>query len=196
MHRFNVILAVAAGWLLLNAVAPAQETNGCCVPAPRTRMEALEAKTGAVIVKGTMQMGAVPGKTGSVTVRCKEYTDLGTGLRDYGVAVEVKVSEQLEDTSFIDYDELDALLKGMEYISKVDFTVSSLTSFDASFTTKGGLRVAAHGSRRTGFIEASVQSQGSRFSRAGVSISMTELAQFRVLMEQAKVKLDAIRAGK
>jgi hypothetical protein len=91
---------------------------------------------------------------------------------------------------------LDALLKGLEYISKVDFTASSLTSFEAAYATKGGLRVAVHGSRRTGFIEAAVQSQSSRFNKAVVSISMTELAQFRVLMEQAKMKLDAIRAGK
>jgi hypothetical protein len=112
------------------------------------------------------------------------------------VAVEVKGSEQLEDTALIDYDELDGLLKGLEHISKLDFTASSLTSFEASYATKGGLRVAVHGSRRTGFIEASVQSQSNRFHRAGVSISMTELAQLRILMEQAKVKLDAIRAGK
>lgn len=196
MRRIHFHLAAAVGWALLSAAARAQETNACCAWEPRTRLEALELKTGAVIVKGTTQLGAVPARVGSVAVRCKEYTDASTGQRDYGVAVEVKVSEQLEDTALIDYDELDGLLKGLEHISKLDFTASSLTSFEASYATKGGLRVAVHGSRRTGFIEASVQSQSNRFHRAGVSISMTELAQLRILMEQAKVKLDAIRAGK
>src|SRR5712691_2573641 len=60
MMRINFVLTAAVGWALLSAAAQAGETNAFCAWEPRTRLEALELKTGAVIVKGTTQLGAVP----------------------------------------------------------------------------------------------------------------------------------------
>jgi len=47
------------------------------------------------------------------------------------MAVGVREGEQQEDNTYIDYDEMDSLLKGIDYLSKVDFTGTSLTGFEA-----------------------------------------------------------------
>ena len=78
-----------------------------------------------------------------------------------GRAVSLSISPlggQLEDVTLIDYDELDSLLDGLEDVGKVDWSVTSLPGFDAVYTTKGGFRAAAIGSRRTGNIEFGVRS--------------------------------------
>jgi hypothetical protein len=127
-------------------------------------------------------------------VRCREITDAGTGQRASGVIIDIASGGQVEDTTLIDYDELDSLLAGIEYIGKLDWTVTSLPSFSAAYTTKGGFRAAAFGSRRTGNIEFAVRS--TRASRQPLLLSRDQLGQLRSLVEQGKAKLDSLRKEK
>jgi hypothetical protein len=164
------------------------------VPVHLTRLEAFEATVGRVIVKGTEEIGTVTGKNGLTTVKVQEFRDVVGNQRESGLVVTVRQNEQLEDTSTVDYDELDALLKAIDYISKADPNVTPLNHFEAFFTTKAGLRVASYFSRRTSAVEASITSQ--RVNRSKTWINQVQLAEFRILLEQAKSKLDALRHGK
>jgi len=176
--------------VVLPCVSRAQEV----VPVHLTRLEAFEATTGRVVVKGTEDLGTVTGKNGLTIVKIQEFRDVIGNQRESGLVITVRQSEQLEDSTTVDYDELDPLLKAIDYISKADPNVTSLNHFEAFFTTKAGLRVASYISRRTSTVEASITSQ--RANRSKTWINQTQLAEFRILLEQAKAKLDALRSGK
>jgi hypothetical protein len=68
-----------------------------------------------------------------------------------------------------------------------------LPQFEATYHTRGDLTITTY-SGDEGKIEAAVQS--SRFGGTTAFISLTELAQFRKLVSDAKEKLDAVNGTK
>ena len=193
MRRFIAVLVVVAGGPLLSGLVRAQETNGC-LPVPATKLEAFETNTDTVIIKATAPIGTVPAHGGEVSVRCREITDAGTGRRESGIVVDITFGGPIEAGLLIDYDELDSLLDGMEYLGKLDWSITSLPDFHAVYTTKGGFRADAHGSRRTGNIEFDVRN--TRVNSPRLPLSRDQLGQLRRLVEQAKTKLDSLRKAK
>ena len=193
MRRYTVIFTAVTGALLLTGMARAQETNAC-LPFPATKLEAFETNTGTVIIKATAPIGTVPAHGGEVGVRCREITDAGTGRRESGIVIDLNFGGELADTMLIDYDELDSLLDGLEYLGTLDWSITPLPSFDAVYTTKGGFRTAAFGSRRTGNIEFAVRSV--RMRMAPLVLSRDQLGQVRSLVQQGKAKLDSLRKAK
>jgi hypothetical protein len=193
MRRYIALCVAVAGGLLPIGLTHAQETNACLL-APATKLEAFETNTDTVIIKATAPIGTVQAHGGAVSVRCREITDAGTGRQESGIIVDIGNEGPVEDTALIDYDELDSLLDGMEYIGKLDWSVTPLPSFSAVYTTKGGFRAVAFGSRRTGSIEYSVRS--IRVSRQPLLLTRDQLGQLRSLVEQAKAKLNSLRKAK
>jgi len=193
MRRIIAILVAVAGGLLPAGIARAQETNACW-PFPATKLEAFETNADTVIIKATAPMGTVPARGGEVGVRCREITDVGSGRRETGIIIDLTFGGALEDTMLIDYDELDSLLDGLEYLGSLDWSVTPLPGFDAVYTTKGGFRAAAFGSRRTGNIEFAVRSV--RVRTAPLVLSRDQLGQVRSLVQQGKAKLDSLRKAK
>jgi len=193
MTRCTAIFVALTGTALLLPPVVAQETNAC-TPLPATKLEGFETNTDTVIIKATAPVGSVQAHSGTVAVRCREITDAGSGHRESGVIIDITSGGPLEDSLLIDYDELDSLLDGLDYIAKLDWTVTPLPSFSAVYTTKGGFRAAAFGSRRTGNIEFSVRSM--RVFRPPLLLSRDQLGQLRSLVEQGKAKLDSLRQPK
>jgi hypothetical protein len=193
MRKLIAVLMAVAGGLLLGDPARAQETNPC-VLVPATKLEAFDTNTDTVIIKATAPIGTVTVHGGAVAVRCREITDAGTGRRESGIVVDIAFDGQLEGPTLIDYDELDSLSDGLDYLGKLDWTVTSLPDFSASYTTKGGFRADARGSRRTGNIEFGVRSVRVNVPR--LVFSRDQLGQLRSLIDQAKAKLDALRKAK
>jgi len=193
MRRFIAVLIIVAGGPLLSGPVRAQETNGCLL-VPATKLEAFETNTDTVIIKATAPIGTVPAHGGEVSVRCREITDAGTGHRESGILMDIELGGAMEAGLLIDYDELDSLLDGMEYLGKLDWSVTSLPDFQAVYTTKGGFRAGARGSRRTGNIEFDVRN--TRINSPRLPLSRDQLGQLRSLVEQAKTKLDSLRKAK
>jgi len=193
MRRFMAILVAVAGGSLLSDTARAQETNAC-LPLPATKLEAFETNTDTVIIKATAPIGTVTAHGGAVAVRCREITDAGTGRRESGIVVDIAFGGQLTAMILIDYDELDSLLDGLDYLGKLDWSITSLPDFSAAYTTKGGFRADARGSRRTGNIEFAVRS--IRVSAPRLALSRDQLGQLRNLVEQARTKLDSLSKAK
>jgi hypothetical protein len=193
MRKFTAILVAVTGALLLAGRARAQETNAC-FPFPATKLEAFETNVDTVIIKATAPIGTVPAQGGEVGIRCREINDAGTGRRESGIIVDLSFGPGLGDTMLIDYDELGSLLDGLEYLGTLDWSITPLPSFDAVYTTKGGFRAAAFGSRRTGNIEFAVRS--ARMRTAPLVLSRDQLGQVRSLVQQGKAKLDSLRKEK
>jgi hypothetical protein len=190
MLNFKTILIVVGCGLLLAGAARAQTTN-----APRTELDAFEAGTDTVIVRGSADLGAVTTAAGTVSVRCKESVEAGSGRKKQGLAVTLTGPDQQSDTTIVDYAEMDSLLSGLELLSQANWSLTTLPAFDAVYTTRDGLQAAVYSSRnQPGTIGASLKS--SRTVKVRISLAPEEFAQFRGLIQQAKTKLDALHGAK
>ncbi len=168
----------------------AQDTNAC-ISLPPTKLEAFETNVGTVVIKGSARIGSVSGNDGIVSVRSREMTDATTGRKEQGVAIDIGRPRLFTDVTLIDYDELDPLLNAMDYLGKLDWSVTSLNVFNAIYTTKGGFRVSAFGPRRTGLIQFAVRS--TRSGLTPVVLSRDDVGRLRALIDQAKRQLDSLR---
>jgi hypothetical protein len=181
---------LAFGWIALTGLATAQETNSY----PQSHLETFEATTGVVMIRSTDELGFVAGKTGSVSVRCREAREVGGGRRAYGALVTVTASDNVEDTTVVDYDELDAVIRAMDYTGKVDWSVTPLSHFEAAYITRSGLKVATYSSRRSGTVEAFALS--NRQMRCRSNLTTAQFSQLRVLLEQTKARIEILMREK
>lgn len=156
----------------------------------KTKLEAFQAQTGAVVIKGYSRIGKFSA-LGSVEVTAMEFTDAATDKKQTGVAIEIKESGRLENTdrSFIDYDEVDSLLKGIDYISKATADVTKLDQFEATYKTKGYFKATTYSS--SGKINVAISSGYIRPATA--FLSLQQLGELRAMIAQAKQKLDSVK---
>lgn len=160
---------------------------------PRTKLEAFEARKGIVIIKGFSRIGVAPGLDGtSIEVESRELRDAGSNSREYGITIEVREAGHTgrRSLSYVDYEELDPLLKGLEYLSKIDNSVTQLTRFEADYRTRGDLLFSVS-SGRGGVITMAISSGG--FRRATALFRLEDLKVIRGLIIEAKNQLDAIQ---
>ena len=190
IRRIVSALAVFTFLALSSALVVAQQTEEA-ERGPKTKLEAFQAQTGTVVIKGYSEIGRVAA-LGSVEVNAMELTDATTGRKQSGVLIEIKESGRLQNTgrSFIDFDEVDALLKGLDYISKATSDVTKLGMFEATYKTKGYFSATTF-SGGSGKIEAAVKSGYIR--PANAYLSLQQLAELRALIVKAKQKLDSVK---
>jgi hypothetical protein len=190
LHRLSIILLVIAGCSLFKNPAQAQFTNFFQV-APLTKLESFDTNISVVILKATTEVGSISSDAGDVAVKSKEITDTSTGRKEQGIAVEITPRGQAKETLLVDYDEMASLANAIDYISKLDVTATPLTAFDAAYTTKGGFRIAALGTRRTGAIQFGVRD--ARTFSTPVTFSRDEMTRLSGLINQARGILDSLR---
>jgi hypothetical protein len=182
MPKFCLVLIAACCSLAF--ASRAQDTTNT----PKTEIENFETQTGTVIVKGFGQTGSLAVGADVVSVRCKESIDVGHGTKLYGIAIELAVNQRRE-LLIVDYDELDSLLNSMDYLAKISYEATALPGFDATFTTKSGLCIAAHSERREGTVQTFLQFAGT----PRIPLTSVQFAQFQNLIAQAKSSLDALK---
>ena len=186
MRKFFIVPILVFGFSVLTARA--QITN-----LPPTELETFEDQTGTVIVKGAGQIGSLSVDALTINVISKESFNEGTGRRQYGMAVEVEANNQRAWKRVVDYDEMDSLLSGVNYLAKIDSKVTELPTFVAGYVTRGGLRVGAFTSQRRGAIQYFLQDFSTNSPR--ILITSAQLAQFQDLVEQTKKSLDSLQAA-
>ena len=191
MPRFKIALAaVGSGLLLLAFHAGAQTTN-----TPTTLIETFEQQTGTVIVRGFSTVGSFYVNDATITIINKQSTDVAHGQKAYGIAVGFTGSGSQPDNFIpkislkVDYDELDSLAAGIDYLGKISYDVTPLAGFDASYSTKSGLRIIAHSERRQGGINTYIQF--GDWPR--IALNSNQMTQLRSLIVQAKNSLDALK---
>jgi hypothetical protein len=155
--------------------------------------QAQETNVSTVIIKATTEIGSLTVETGVVTVKCREMTDATSGRVERGIAMEITQKGEPKDRLLIDYDEIPGLLNAIDYLNKVNFSVTRLNIFDATFTTRGGVRIAAQARQRTGAIQFAIMD--IRTNLPPVTLSRDEMSRFGGLVDEAKRKLDSVRGG-
>ncbi len=163
------------------------------VPSPKTKLEEFSARTGAVIIRGFEEIGSAYGLYNtSITVEAKEFVNVSTGKREYGITIEVKKEDgryDKESTSYIDYDEIESLIKGIDYIAKVDKSRTKFSNFQADYNTKGDFRISTFST--AGKIMVAVSS--GRIGSVSAYYNLSSLTEIRTLIKKAKDKIDALK---
>ena len=191
MNKLSILLLSA--FCAFAGVAAAQDTNSL-----RTSLGLFEARTGSVIVRGFAQVGSISTGAAEISVRCKETTDIASGQKLYGLAFEFEAGNAFpRDRVLLDVEEIVPLLDALNYVIKSNYEittdkVTTLTSYEVSYTTKAGLRVMAHSIRRQGSVEYALQA----CSTPKIPLSAVQMTQLYNLIEQAQKNLDDLKAGK
>jgi hypothetical protein len=160
---------------------------------PKTQLEAFEANTGAVIIRSWTKVGIVHGDLGTkVTIEARELINAATGNKLHGIWIAVKGSDRSdrEAGSYIDYDEIDSLIKGIDYISKIDRSVTKLDDFQADYSTRGDLRVSTFTSGIAAIKSAVL---AGRIYTERAYLSLTGLTQLRTEIVAAKKQIDDVK---
>ena len=191
MRRLLAVAFVAMATPLLAQSEPPLD------PAPpRTRLEAFALQEGAVIVLGYSRMGEVRGQFGSsVVVESKEFTNVSTGQKERGLTLEVRERSrpEREFVSYVDDDEIPALLKGLEYLVKVDRSATPFEGFQADYRTRGEMEVSTYSTDGGSRVAAAVSAGTIR--RGTAVFTLNELDSIRTLVEAARVALEKSRGA-
>jgi hypothetical protein len=183
----------SAGLALLLALVQVPLTRAQAQPStaveeePRTRLEALQGTTGAVILKEHRRVAKVrsSGGFGSVKVTAVELTEVSTGKREAGLIIEVAETGTLQNSSrsFIDLDEVESLLQGIDHVARINAAGTRLGSFEASFTTSGLFSVSTFGDAGKR-VSAAVRS--GQTNPATVALSLKDLTALRAAIAAAR----------
>jgi hypothetical protein len=187
-----IILFLTAGALFLAIPSPAQTTN----LAPPTMLETVEASTDQLVLKGSLLMGSVPVGGAVVTLVCKEDAVVNptdsTRVKWYGCSFGIQFNNQSLGRTIIDDDEMDSLLKAVEYMKNANWSVTTLPSFNLVYMTKGGLRFSVFSDNRDSKIQFLIRDSSMQ---KGMALTSDEISQLYSLLQQTKAKLDALRKG-
>jgi hypothetical protein len=159
----------------------------------KTKLEAFQGKAGIVLVKSYSETEALTGQYGgTVEVDAMELQDRSNGAREVGLIVNVKPSGQYSQASrsFIDYDEIDSLLKGIDYISNVKSATAPLKNFEAHYRTRGDFAIITY-SQADGKIGVAVA--GTFIASNNVFLSTQDLGTLRSRVLAAKEILDQLK---
>ncbi|MCO5095155.1 MAG: hypothetical protein M9960_08155 [Xanthomonadaceae bacterium] len=175
--------------VILALVSPLVFSQEQAPPEPATKLEAFQATTGTVVVRGYTTAGTVRGLGGVITVDAREFRDASNlGKRVTGISISVKETSRLEreNTSFIDAEEIESLLQGLEYIGKATKEVTSFENFEAEYRTKGDFRVTAFNDN-SGQLNIAVSS--GRIGKSTAYLKAPQLQELKAFVEAARAKL-------
>jgi hypothetical protein len=113
-------------------------------PPALTRIEAFGAQRGVLVIKGFTEVGNLNGDDGSgVRVMAVQFTDAAKKVRERGLAVVVVAGvNQGQTISYVDEDEIDALIESVGALAKLRSDASPMESFEARYQTRGDLELA------------------------------------------------------
>lgn len=174
--------------MALCTILPFASYGQIATNAPATEIENFESQPDTVIVKGFGEVGSITTDTGVISVRCKESQDALAGKRMYGIAVAF-TSNSSRGYLVVDYDELDPLIRSLNYLANISYNVTTLPAFDASVTTRSGLCISAHSERKQGGIQMFVQFGDSW----KIPLTSVQFQQLQSLISQSRTDLDGMR---
>ena len=183
---------LVAAVLVLGTAFPAMAQTPEETVAPPTKLEAMLVQQGAVIVRGLSRIGEIRGRESSgVAIDALEATNVTTGDKVSGLALTVKGTgaSPSERTSYLDRDEIDAFLRGLDTLARVDRSTTQLADFLAVYRTRDGLEISTYS---VGALVKAAAASGHR-NRVTALLQWSDLAKLRDLVVQAKTALDSLR---
>ncbi|MCU1266288.1 MAG: hypothetical protein JWM21_2606 [Acidobacteria bacterium] len=203
--NFPRFLLLSGLLLALSIPCPAQRrryepqlNERCPLEGALTRLEEFDSRMQAIIVRGSTHVSTLTtARNGAVRVDAIELRD-DSGNSTTGVVVELKDSSRQEASrpadesrSYIDYAEIDRVIKAWDRVVKSDDTITKLNNFESRYRTMGDLEIAVFRQTPGGAIAAAIS--GGLCDRVRLFLSLDELIRLRHMIAQAKERLDELK---
>ena len=163
---------------------------------PRTKLEAVESRYEKILLKGFSSIANLNVRGVLVRLDAVEMKDSASPLRAMGIVISLRFfpaenQPQRENRSYIDYEEIDSLLKAMESVARVNESVTKLASFEARYRTVGDFEVIVFRQGRASGTAASLSS--GICDKVTALLTLDELETLRAHIVEAKARLDEIK---
>ena len=179
-------LAVLLTFLAV-AAAHGQTTN-----TPSTWFGVYNSTVGATLVRGMSPIGSLTGQvTYPVDLRVERLTIDHSTNSTYAVAVRTRFSKSVSHVDYIDYDELDGLIRGLATMSAANHNSAPMDDFEVVYRLRCGMSVAKISNGNN--IVIAIRSADANGTRN--QIASYVLDDFQRLLSTAKSKIETIAAG-
>ena len=182
-------LALALSFATVNTDAWAQAPQQ--VP-PKTKIEAFTGETGAVLIKGYVDLGTI-NERGRIDVTAMIFQNATTGQQSKGIVLEVTEAGYIRSAplrsarSYIDHDEIGGLLDGIDYIGRTNASVTPYPFFEAKYSTRGEFNVTVFNNDSN---KRSVSITAGRIGSQSAFLQIESLPKLRDLIVKAKNVLE------
>lgn len=197
----RLLLCVFLTLLVISVDAAAQRPGPqfrrplACEPLePRTKLEAIEGQYERVLIKGFTNIASLGVRGADIRLDAVELKDASTAARALGLAIAMReTGEQRtsENRAFIDYEEVESLLRALDSVSKVSESSTKLVGFEARYRTVGDLEIAVFRQGRASGTAASLTT--GICDRVTGLLTLDELERLRAHIVEAKARLDEIK---
>ncbi len=187
------LLLLCSGLAVAQRPGPQFRRPLACEPLePRTKLEAIEWRYESILVKGFSQIATVNARGADIRVDAVELKDAAASTHAFGIVISLKETGETphENRAFIDYDEIDRLLKALDSIARVNETVTKLASFEARYRTLGDLEIVVFRQGRSG---AAASVSAGTCDRVTALLTLDELERLKAHIVEAKTRLDEIK---
>lgn len=156
----------------------------------RTRLQSFHSRSGTIVVTGFSTIASLLGSYGtSVVIGAREMFDPTKGVHISGVSIEViNATLGSRATSYIDSDELPALLKAVSYIMAIKSNPTRLANFQVDYRTRSDLALSVFNSSE-GDLMCAVNT-GPQSATALLPVS--DLGRLHDSLVRAQALLDSI----
>jgi hypothetical protein len=187
MYIKTIAIIFVAGTLAVSGCAQVKKVAAASnEPQFKTKLEGFLAHKGIVVIKEFHSLGSIgDAKLDTLTL----YEPGNEQQKIKGLRIEVKEggSYGRDETSFLDLEEVDALVKGLDYIDKVatDWDKSNRAYTEIFFSTKGDFKVGFYieNGREQAFI------QSGSIGSAMTFVSIKDLAKMRQMIGNGQSSL-------
>jgi hypothetical protein len=162
---------------------------------PATKLEEYQDRIEAVIIRGFMSIGRIGGRDGAVDVSALELKDTSDSTKVNGIMIAISETSQaqVEIQSFLDYDEIDPLIRGIDLVARADDQITKMPNFSATYRTRDDFSVIVFKQTRSGLavrLENTGLNGSGGFEHASILITLDELNRLRGMILEAKQRLD------
>ena len=188
-----LLLMLCVGSVSAQRSGPEFRRPLACEPLePRTRLEAIESRYERVITKGFSQFATLTARGIEIRLDAIEMKDTADATRAIGLVIALRELDEnpRENRTFIDYQEIDRLIKGMESVARANETITKLAGFEARYRTLGDLEINVFRQTRSG-TAASLSS--GICDRVTALLTLDDLDKLRGHIIEAKARLDEIK---
>lgn len=161
---------------------------------PATKLEKIQGMKGSIINKGFTEIGSLYGSySGKITITAYEFNNIKSGVNEYGLSIEIKREKKYGDSeksSFIDFDEISHLIKGIEYLEKIKTNPTKSKNFESTYKTKGGLSITVFNSSNGEF---SIAISVGLYGKENAYLDTLSLKEFKEMLIKGKKQIDSIK---
>ena len=188
------MLALCSGSAWAQRSGPEFRRPLACEPLePRTKLEDIESRYERVITKGFTQYASLNVRGVEVRLDAVEMKDTANSTRALGFVIALRESagdRPRENRAFVDYEEIDRLIRAMESVAKVNETMTKLAGFEARYRSLGDLEINVFRQTRSG---TAVSLSAGICDRVTGFMTLDDLDKLRGYLIEAKARLDEIK---